>query len=136
TPTVAVFEVQGAELTTANVFWAVNQDSSPISFPVATADIEITDGVNPPITLAYDSVNFNDVMFDVPFGTYDYTITTEGCRVATGQVVVDCANLDPFNPTPTVAVFTVQGDAVANVFWQVNQDGSPVSFPVPTAEIT
>jgi hypothetical protein len=52
-------------------------------------------------------------MADVPFGTYDYTITTEGCRVATGQVTVNCSNTDPNNPTPTVAVFAVQGDAVA-----------------------
>ena len=95
---------------TANVFWSVNQDSSPMSFPVATADITMTDGVNAPITLAYDSNNFMDAMIDVPFGTYDYTITTDGCRIRTGQVVVNCANTDPNNPTPTVAVFTVQGD--------------------------
>jgi hypothetical protein len=136
TPTVAVFTVQGAEITTANVFWSVNQDGSPMSFPVATADITMTDGVNAPITLAYDSNNFMDAMVDVPYGTYDYTITTEGCRVRTGQVVVNCANTDPNNPTPTVAVFVAQGDAVANVFWSVNQDSSPMSFPVATANIT
>ena len=136
TPTVAVWEVQGDELTTANVFWSVNQDSSPMSFPVATADITMTDGVNPAITLAYDSNNFLDVMTDVPFGTYDYTIITEDCRTRTGQITVDCSTIDPNNPTPTVPSFVVQGDAVANVFWSVNQDSSPMSFPVATANIT
>ena len=121
---------------TANVFWSINQDNSPMSFPVATADITMTDGVNPPITLAYDSNNFQDVMVDVPYGTYDYTITTEGCRIRTGQVFVDLSTTDPNNPTPTVPVFTVQGDAVANVFWNVNETSAPNSFPVATAEIS
>ena len=121
---------------TANVFWSVNQNSSPMSFPVATANITMTDGVNAPITLAYDSNNFIDAMVDVPYGTYDYTITTEGCRVRTGQVTVNNTTLDPNNPTPTVAVFVAQGDGVANVFWSVNQNSSPMSFPVATANIT
>ena len=121
---------------TANVFWFVAQDDSPNSFPVATADISMTDGVNPAITLAYDSANFIELMLDVPYGTYDYTIITDVCLVRTGQVFVDDSTLDPNNPTPTVPVFEVQGDGITDIVWTVNETSDPSSDPVATANIT
>ncbi|MBT6175014.1 MAG: hypothetical protein HOH96_05600, partial [Flavobacteriales bacterium] len=40
----------------------------------------------------------------------DYTISTDCHDDRIGTVTVDCANIDPNNPTPTVAVWEVQGD--------------------------
>ena len=122
-------------ITTANIFWNVNEDNSPMSFPVATADITMTDGAN---TYSITYTEFDNIMMDIPFGTYDYTISTDCHEDRTGSVTVDCGNIDPNNPTPTVAVWEVQGDALttANIFWNVNEDNSPMSFPVATADIT
>ena len=135
TPTVAIWEVQGDAMTMANIFWNVNEDNSPMSFPVATADITMTDGAN---TYSITYTEFDNIMMDIPFGTYDYTISTDCHEDRTGSVTVDCGNIDPNNPTPTVAVWEVQGDALttANIFWNVNEDNSPMSFPVATADIT
>ncbi|MCF8460079.1 MAG: T9SS type A sorting domain-containing protein [Flavobacteriales bacterium] len=134
-PTVAVWEVQGEELTTAIVFWNVAETSSPNSFPVASASISMTDGTDT-YTLAYGG--FDNFMFDVPFGTYDYTISTDCHSDVTGTFTVDCANIDPNNPDPTVAVWEVQGDELttATVFWNVAETSSPNSFPVSAASIS
>ncbi|MCF8465686.1 MAG: T9SS type A sorting domain-containing protein, partial [Flavobacteriales bacterium] len=119
-PTVAVWEVQGDELTMATVFWNVAETSSMNSFPVAAASISMTDGTNT-YDLAYGG--FDNFMFEIPFGTYDYTISTDCHEDATGTFTVDCANIDPFNPDPTVAVWEVQGDETV-IDNTVTQDGT------------
>ena len=108
-------------ITTANIFWNVNEDNSPMSFPVATADITMTDGAN---TYSITYTEFDNIMMDIPFGTYDYTISTDCHEDRTGSVTVDCGNIDPNNPTPTVAVWEVQGDelTIANVFVSTSND--------------
>ena len=128
---VAVWEVQGDA--SAPVFWNVNQDNSPMSFPVATAEISMTDGVN---TYTKTYSEFDNIMTGVAFGTYNYTISTDCHADRTGSVTVGCATIDAMSGN--VAVWEVQGDAqtMAPIFWNINQDNSPMSFPVATAEIS
>ena len=102
---VAVWEVQGDA--SAPVFWNVNQDNSPMSFPVATAEISMTDGVN---TYTKTYSEFDNIMTGVAFGTYNYTISTDCHADRTGSVTVGCATIDAMSGN--VAVWEVQGDAI------------------------
>jgi len=91
-------------LTKAPVFFNVNETGSPMSFPVGTAKIAMTDGVNS-YSLTYSE--FDNIIADVAFGTYDYTITTDCHEVRKGSVTVDCSAIDAMSGN--VAVFEVQG---------------------------
>ena len=77
-----------------------------MSFPVATAEISMTDGVN---TYTKTYSEFDNIMTGVAFGTYNYTISTDCHADRTGSVTVGCATIDAMSGN--VAVWEVQGDA-------------------------
>ncbi len=78
---------QGTEITAAPVF--VSTSSHPIIGAWVDGHVTLTDGTN---TFEYDVTEFDNIIADVPFGTYNYTFSQAGgCYPdVTGMVTVDC----------------------------------------------
>ncbi|MBO3115981.1 hypothetical protein J4050_04440, partial [Winogradskyella sp. DF17] len=92
-----------------------------------TSNIESADVTFDSTTLQTD-VNGNVTFSNIANGTYNYSVSFDCYTAESGTITVSDADV---NTNIVLSLFTT-----TNVFWQVNQDGSPVSFPVPTAEIT
>jgi hypothetical protein len=83
---------QGSEITAAPVF--VSTSNHPIIGSWVDGHVTLTDGTN---TFEYDVTEFDNIITDVPFGTYDYTFSqTGGCYPeVTGSLIVDCDAISP-----------------------------------------
>jgi hypothetical protein len=117
---IGVFE-EPALLTTNSVFFFVG---SPLSISGATVTVSGDDFFQELTTGA----PFGDVMDNVPYGDYSYTITAPCYESLSGNFTVDCANGEG------VAVFAEPVQATSNsVFFFV---GSPLSISGATVTVS
>jgi hypothetical protein len=78
----------------------------------ADGNINLTDGNN---TYNQDVTEFDNLVMNVAFGTYDYTFTRAGACDVTGTVVVDCSTIDA--QSGNVPLFFLSADQTdASVF--------------------
>ena len=108
---------------TADIFWALSRpENGPVSPFGLTADIHMSATGQTDINFAYDYDGFTEIISNVPYATWDYTITdtTGDCRtVASGQIIVDTPN-----ETETTAIGSLISDAT--VFFFLSAPGEPV----------
>ena len=114
---------------TNDVFFFLTEAGGP-PVTLSGATISLTDGgaYNQSITSG-DPIG--DVFTAVPYGSYTYNITKDCYITISGSVTVD------LNGGTGISVFeSMSSMTTANVFWNVNETSSPMSFPVATAAIT
>jgi hypothetical protein len=106
--------VYSPNATSANVF--VLTSNHPIIGSWIDGHVNLTDGVN---TYDYDVTEFDNIIADVVFGTYNYTFSQAGGCFAdiTGTLVVDCAGINPMSGNVLLNILD-EGTAAtsANVF--------------------
>ncbi len=107
---------QGTEITAAPVF--VSTSSHPIIGAWVDGHVTLTDGTN---TFEYDVTEFDNIIADVPFGTYNYTFSQAGgCYPdVTGMVTVDCD-----------AIIAQSG----NVFLSIIDQGTPIEIDITVSQ--
>ncbi|WP_250435696.1 T9SS type A sorting domain-containing protein, partial [Hanstruepera flava] len=87
--------------TSANVF--VSTSSNPIIGAWVDGDIELTDGNN---TYNYSVTEFDNIVANVAFGTYNYTFTRPGACDVTGTVTVDCSTIEAQSGNVFLPIFS------------------------------
>ncbi|MBK9176801.1 MAG: T9SS type A sorting domain-containing protein [Flavobacteriales bacterium] len=118
----AVF-AEPAEATTNNVFFFIG---SP--FALIGATVQITDGADYNHSFVTWDTWGGEMVGDVPFGEYSYTITTPCYETVSGTVTVDCNNGDGIIVAAEPAEATTN-----NVFFFI---GSPFALIGATVQIT
>ncbi|WP_250433842.1 hypothetical protein, partial [Hanstruepera flava] len=104
--------------TSANVF--VSTSNNPIIGSWVDGDIELTDGNN---TYNYSVTEFDNIVANVAFGTYNYTFTRPGACDTTGTVVIDCSTIEAQSGNVFLPIFS-EDQTSANVF--VSTSSNPI----------
>ncbi|KAA3641662.1 MAG: hypothetical protein DWQ02_00175, partial [Bacteroidetes bacterium] len=113
---------QGTAITSAPVF--VSTSSHPLIGAWVDGHVTLTDGVN---TYEYDVTEFDNIIADVAFGTYDYTFSQAGgCYPdVTGTVTVDCESIIPQSGNIFLSIID-QGTAITSAPVFVSTSSHPL----------
>ena len=87
--------------TSASVF--VTTSNHPIIGSWVDGSINLNDGVN---NYDYDVTEFDNIVANVVFGTYNYTFTRPGACDTTGTITVDCSTIDPMSGNVFLPIFS------------------------------
>ena len=108
-------------VSTNNVFFFIG---SPLAITGAT--VQLTDGADYNVSFVTSDPFGGEIVADVPFGEYSYTITIPCYATTTGTFTVDCNNGDG------IAVF-IEPTEANNVFFFI---GSPLAITGATVQLT